>query len=686
MMFELNLNDNGAGQTLCRTEGKRTMKLWLRSGLLALCVAALMTTSTLADGTYSLKVSEINGTPIALGSACCSGRLDAVCTPNVVGIPCEFNNECTDPTKPACKPVVCDIAVPAHCPIGNSSCQLFATGNFCTLPTELNIGDVVPGDIIRVDAFLKQWDVLPNSGFCLATSDAGLSCTIVPNSCTNKTVCTDTGSDCNATLGCVNNFCLGTNNAISCIDQTDCADIQCISGQCIPNTCSPTPLLTSFQWGFDLDSLTSGDAGSIDLAALPCTLDDDCRYGETIATLCTCAAATCQMDQTCTNEATAFLQQSRPDYMFATQLGGFALVANNGLILEYSHSFFDVIPVLDVGDETYIGTMIVSPSMGAAGDFTLGFTPSSITNSFLNEISALIPVTDRRPLVIRMPPAQDCNNNLIPDADDIANCPMNVPFCQDCNSNMTPDECDISNGEPDTNNNNIPDICEPNCTTPIVQSWTSIGQHGVGCIFNPSCGGLEYGQDMPAGSDYSEARSTGINKIVVKYDIDVDVTNATVMVDGCDVDGFIQNTAGITMSVVAGANLDEAVILFSPSLPGNNPQIGETPVVYDITLDGVECLGGGMTAPIETRVAWAIFGDANASPITVNNGDLGFVRQARDIILGRPAGMQVIDPLGPTGVFEIRADINNDNTVSNTDLGLVRLARDSVQQPSGMCP
>ncbi len=225
-------------------------------------------------------------------------------------------------------------------------------------------------------------------------------------------------------------------------------------------------------------------------------------------------------------------------------------------------------------------------------------------------------------------------------------------------------------------------------TAPVALSWKSIGQHGPGCTFNPACGGAEYGLDIPAApaTTFSESRSTGVNKIVVTYDQDVNLNSASILVTGCNVDGTAAVTSGITMSVIAGATPDQAVMQFVPSLPGNNPQIGETPVKYEITLDGVTSLIGAVASGPETRTITAIFGDANSVPITVNNGDLGFVRSARDIILARPAGMQVVDPNSATGMFEIRADINNDNTVSNGDLGLVRVARDSITQPSGLCP
>ncbi len=603
MFINLSHYDEGARIMECRTEGEQTMKMWLRCGLLALCTAALMATTTLADGIYSLKVSEINGVPISLGKACCEPG--TVCTPDVVGAPCVNNSECTVGRQIECADVVCAFGNPAHCPVGNSTCQIFAGGNFCTLPTVLNAGEVAPGDILRVEAYFKGWDALPNTGLCPAADAVG-TCTIVPDTCDFKTICDEnsgvsSGSDCNATRICTTGgFCQGLPD-ILCTDDTVCANISCRGGLCILNECQVTPLATTFQWSFDVPSFSSGSNGSFAIDSAPNSV---------------------------------FIDKNRPDYIFFGQESwNFTSILNTVGFLEFA-SVLDTgnpnaTPVLDVGEEKYIGTMMLTPSANAAGIFTLDFSPSASVNTFNNEIGNTIVVTDLRPLVITM------------------------------------------------------GGCTP---TPTPQSWTSIGQHGSGCTFNPGCGGNEYGQNMPANNDYSEPRSTGINKIVVTYDIDVDVSNAVVTVDGCDADGFTQDTSSISMTVVPGANPNEAVMMFSPSLPGNNPQIGEIPVKYDITISGVDCVGGGSPITDETRTAWAIFGDANPTPITVNNGDLGFVRSARDIILARPAGQQVVDPNSPTGMFEIRADINNDNTVSNGDLGLVRVARDSITQPTGLCP
>jgi hypothetical protein len=53
--------------------------------------------------------------------------------------------------------------------------------------------------------------------------------------------------------------------------------------------------------------------------------------------------------------------------------------------------------------------------------------------------------------------SQDCNGNSIPDECDIAS-----GYSEDCNTNGIPDECDIATGgSPDCNANGIPDECEP---------------------------------------------------------------------------------------------------------------------------------------------------------------------------------------------------------------------------------
>ena len=54
----------------------------------------------------------------------------------------------------------------------------------------------------------------------------------------------------------------------------------------------------------------------------------------------------------------------------------------------------------------------------------------------------------------------DCNNNGIPDDEDLANCDGS-PWCSDCNTNGVLDECDIDLGlSADCNTNQVPDECD----------------------------------------------------------------------------------------------------------------------------------------------------------------------------------------------------------------------------------
>lgn len=68
----------------------------------------------------------------------------------------------------------------------------------------------------------------------------------------------------------------------------------------------------------------------------------------------------------------------------------------------------------------------------------------------------------------------DCNNNGIPDAEDIASgiardcnlngipdsCDITTGFAKDCNINGIPDSCDVASGLPDTDTDGRLDICE----------------------------------------------------------------------------------------------------------------------------------------------------------------------------------------------------------------------------------
>lgn len=68
-------------------------------------------------------------------------------------------------------------------------------------------------------------------------------------------------------------------------------------------------------------------------------------------------------------------------------------------------------------------------------------------------------VANRPKLTIDFTPPPDCNNNGIPDPNDIQS-----GFSKDCNNNGIPDECDIASGfSKDVNGNGVPDECEADC-------------------------------------------------------------------------------------------------------------------------------------------------------------------------------------------------------------------------------
>src|SRR5262249_5435160 len=72
-------------------------------------------------------------------------------------------------------------------------------------------------------------------------------------------------------------------------------------------------------------------------------------------------------------------------------------------------------------------------------------------------------------------PAADCNNNQIPDGQEIA-----THQAQDCNHNGVPDACDIARGSStDCNGNGLPDACE-------VMDGTE-GDTNVNGVLDPGC-------------------------------------------------------------------------------------------------------------------------------------------------------------------------------------------------------
>lgn len=109
----------------------------------------------------------------------------------------------------------------------------------------------------------------------------------------------------------------------------------------------------------------------------------------------------------------------------------------------------------------------VAPSATVQIRFQIADTPNnSITEAAIDAIVATVQTCDD--LV-------DCNNNGIPDDEDIGN-----GSSDDCNNNAVPDECDIESGfSQDVNGNGVPDECD-----------ATILFCGVGAV-NDGCGPVE---------------------------------------------------------------------------------------------------------------------------------------------------------------------------------------------------
>jgi glucose/arabinose dehydrogenase len=118
------------------------------------------------------------------------------------------------------------------------------------------------------------------------------------------------------------------------------------------------------------------------------------------------------------------------------------------------------------------GTLVGTPRSvafynggGASSVAAIAAGPDGLYFSDLYEESGVNPIA-RGANILRLrsvpiPPPPDCNNNGIPDGDEIAN--GTVP---DCNANGVPDSCDIIAGvSQDCNANDIPDDCDVLITT-----------------------------------------------------------------------------------------------------------------------------------------------------------------------------------------------------------------------------
>jgi len=201
--------------------------------------------------------------------------------------------------------------------------------------------------------------------------------------------------------------------------------------------------------------------------------------------------------------------------------------------------------------------------------------------------------------------------------------------------------------------------CPCAATPPQVLKWESMATHGtVG----------EVGLLIPEDGSFVEPRSTGINKLVVTFDGDVNASAAVAAAEGCTVDGTLLDLSGVAIGVAEGAGGNTVEITFTPKLPGSGLSPGtHTPAAFRVTLDGV---AGDIGTRAQTeRTFKVVLGDAFIVPSTglsdarVTAADNGVVRSLA------AAGT---DPIDPGNVQHVRADAFVDGKINAADNGLVR--------------
>lgn len=185
------------------------------------------------------------------------------------------------------------------------STELFGPNKCASCPAQnVPLGEIAPGDYIRVEIFVRDWDAEHNRGFCEG------NIIIDPTN-----LCTNVGGS------CISSFCAST--FVGCATDVDCPD-----SHCVYSNCNPFPVITAYLILLDLNSLHSGSAGALQLAQIPCTYEP-CEYeGEGS---CPCAhycldpadvdcrhsyLTRCQTPGYCRAESSLFIETPRPDFVF----------------------------------------------------------------------------------------------------------------------------------------------------------------------------------------------------------------------------------------------------------------------------------------------------------------------------------------------------------------------------------
>jgi uncharacterized Zn-binding protein involved in type VI secretion len=202
-------------------------------------------------------------------------------------------------------------------------------------------------------------------------------------------------------------------------------------------------------------------------------------------------------------------------------------------------------------------------------------------------------------------------------------------------------------------------------TAATIVSWASVQTHGV-------LG--ELGLTIPATGLFTEPRTKGVTKLVVKLDSPVDPASVganSIRIAGVSgPEGASVDLAGVKVSVSLADSNSTVNIVFSQSLPDV--------ARYRVLLSGVQDLLGNTISTNNERVFATLVGDASGDGV-VNNTDIGGVRSLRR------AGA-----IDPAARYAIRSDLNAGGSIANADVNLIYALRGhdvrSLSDPAGFGP
>ncbi|MCH8148326.1 MAG: hypothetical protein IH987_10085 [Planctomycetes bacterium] len=304
-------------------------------------------------------------------------------------------------------------------------------------PTQvLPQGIAAPGDFVELEVTLEAWDSDPDGGRC-GSSD-GVACSLSAQNCTTE-------------------HCTGSSD--SCGNDSDCVPPR----TCDVDSCVPFPLVGVFQWTFDVSTFLNGSLlPGLKVAEIPCNSNDDCLcvytsvpgelndcadFADLDPGFCTCNQATCAgVPAVCTFAASAYLDRSRPDYIFWRE-SVIDSITSDLVFGAASHS--RGIPEIDADfgrtSPYYAGTLLLRIADGASGLFVVKLLDvvNFDTATFLNdENGVILPLPDLVPLSINLGDFRtDSDDDGVPDCVD--NCPAVANADQaDSDGDGVGDACD----------------------------------------------------------------------------------------------------------------------------------------------------------------------------------------------------------------------------------------------------